>query len=161
MSRKRTLSDLLRDTGLGESAGAHLARAVAKMGVRYPSVFTSTFVGPLPAGAAETVILTSPPLTLPLDGAVVFILYWFNIIPGTSTTFFTGNIRRGTTAGSPAVTTSPAITPTVAGTQASLSCIFFDSPGAVAGVQYSGTVSQIAATGAGTFQLGALLAFAL
>lgn len=161
MSRKRTLSDLLRDTGLGPSSPAHLARAVAKMGVRYPSVFSNTFIGPLPAGAAETVVLTTPPLTLPLDGAAVFIIWCANILTGATTTFLNFNIRRGTTTAGTVIHLQSFAVPVTAGSKAQGAGCYFDTPGAVAGQQYTLTVSQQAATAAGTWEDGALLAFAL
>jgi len=41
------------------------------MGVRFPSVSSTTFIGPLPASAAETALITSPTLNLSLDNQVV------------------------------------------------------------------------------------------
>lgn len=161
MRSKRTLSDWLRDTHLGPSAAAHLARAVPKMGVRYPSVQTNTFIGPLPANANETVVLTTPPLTLPLDGATVLLLWMGSITAGTGTTSMFYRIRRGTTTGGVLVNVGQWVTTTVAANLLCMSGWYFDTPGGVAGQQYSLTVAQIAASGAGIWSDGALLAFAL
>jgi hypothetical protein len=131
------------------------------MGVRFPSVQTNTFIGPFPANATETVVLTTPPLTLPLDSAVVLILWDFSALAGTSVTSFVLRIRRGATTAGTLVTTAQHVTPAVAGTISGLGGCYFDTPGAVAGQQYSLTCVQTAATGASTFNDAALLAFAL
>lgn len=131
------------------------------MGVRFPSVFTNTFIGPLPASAVETVVLTTPPLTLPLDGATVLLLWSMSVVTGTASTGTVIRIRRGTTTGGALVSLNPWTNTTTAALGYVLGGWYFDTPGNVAGQQYSLTVVQTAATGAGTWSDGALLAFAL
>lgn len=131
------------------------------MGVRYPSQASNTFVGPLPASAAETIILTSPPLNISLDFSQIFIHWACNILAGTGTTALVFRLRRGATIGVTQVFAAVWTHTLAAGSTAVLSGSYFDTPGAVAGQQYSLTVSQTAATGAGTFNDGAILAFAL
>jgi len=131
------------------------------MGVHLPSVSSTTFVGPLPANATETIILQLPPLNLSLDNAQV-ILHWFaNIIAGVNNTALAYRIRRGTTVTGVqvgAATWSAAVT---AGNGVQLSGFYVDTPGVVGGQQYVLTVVQSAATGAGTFNDGAILAYVL
>lgn len=131
------------------------------MGVRFPSVSSNSFVGPLPANANETVVLTTPPLTVPLDFAPVTLLWYFCYLAGTGNTAALFNIRRGTTVGGALVSVAPDTSPAVAGAQTGYSGIYFDVPGAVAGQQYSLTIQQFAATAAGQFKDGAFIAFAL
>lgn len=131
------------------------------MGVRFPSQQSATFVGPLPASAAETVILTSPPLNISLDFATILIQWACDILAGTGTTALVFRLRRGTTTAGTLVNAAAWTHTLAAGNTAVMSGCYFDTPGAVAGQQYSLTVVQTAATGAGTFNDGALLAFAL
>lgn len=131
------------------------------MGVRYPSVFSNTFIGPLPASAAETIVCTTPPLTLPLDGATVFLLWTFSVIAGTGNIFNSFNIRRGTTLAGTAVNAGAQAGPATAASGAMYSGAYFDTPGGVAGQQYTLTVQQGGATAAGTFRDVSMLAFAL
>lgn len=131
------------------------------MGVRFPSVASTTFIGPLPATAAETVILTSPLLNPTQDNAQVFILWACDILAGTGTTALVFRIRRGTTAAGALVNAAAWTHTLAAGNTAVLNGVYPDVPGAIAGQQYSLTVSQTGATAAGTFNDGSLLVFAL
>ncbi len=131
------------------------------MGVRFPSIASSTFVGPLPASAAETVILTTPPLNISLDFSQIFLQWACDILAGTGTTALVFRLRRGTTAAGTLINAAAWTHTLAAGNSAVLSGAYFDTPGAVAGQQYSLTVSQTGAAAAGTFNDGALLAFAL
>lgn len=132
------------------------------MGVRFPSVQSNTFIGPLPANNTETVILTTPPLTISLDFATVFLLWACNIVSGTGTTSLSFRLRRGTTITGALVTPAAFWTHTLAAANsADLSGNYFDIPGAVGGQQYSLTIIQTGATAAGTFNDGSLIAFAL
>lgn len=131
------------------------------MGVRFPSVQSNTFIGPLPASAVETVVLTTPPLTIPLDFATIFLLWDAEINGGTSTTAFGYSIRRGTTVAGPLVQASGRFVTAVVGSARTCSGVAFDVPGAVAGQQYSLTVVQQGAAAAGVWNDGYLIAFAL
>lgn len=131
------------------------------MGYRLASVFSTTFIGPLPAGAAETLVFTTPPISLPVDNTFVQLDFMCVILTGASTTALVYLIRRGT------LVTSPLVTPTgiqdaaAAVTEVVTAGMWVDSPGAVGGVQYSLTVQQTAATAAGTFATGILRAAVL
>lgn len=131
------------------------------MGVRFPSVQSNTFIGPLPASGAETVVLTTPPLTLTLDFAQVILLWAFTFVAGTGTTSCSFRLRRGTTVSGALINLQVPNAPAVAAANANYSGTYFDTPGAVAGQQYSLTIVQNGATAAGTFPDGALIAFAL
>jgi hypothetical protein len=132
------------------------------MGVRFPSVASNTFIGPLPASNAETVVLTTPPINEPIDNAQIILMWVANILAGTATTSLVFHVRRGTTAVGTSVGVAGGWVVTLAaGQDGNSSGWYFDFPGIVAGQQYSLTVSQTAATGAGTWIDGALLAMVL
>ena len=159
--KRPTLSDLLRDTHLGPSAGAHLARAVPLMGVRFPSVASSIFIAAPPASGAETVAVTTPPLTLPLDFAQVLLWWYVELVVGAGTTNCTQKLRRGASTASLLIITGAALTVT-AGNTVGFTGLFVDNPGAVAGVQYSIAFLGTGTTGAwaqGSFST--MIAFAL
>jgi hypothetical protein len=84
------------------------------MGVRFPSISTTTVIANLPASGVETVICTTPPLTLPLDGAVVFLFWWWSGNVGAGTTGLSAIIRRGTTTAGALVTTGSSVLVTAA-----------------------------------------------
>lgn len=131
------------------------------MGVRFPQIASTTFVGPLPASAAETVILTTPPLNISLDFSQIIIQWACDILAGASTTSLVFRLRRGTTVAGTLINAAAWTHTLAAAASAVMSGVYVDTPGAVAGQQYSLTVVQTAATGAGTFNDGCLLAFAL
>lgn len=131
------------------------------MGVRFPTVTTNTFIGPLPASAAETLCLTTPGISEPIDNGQVIILWTASITPGTSTTSLVFRLRRGALVTSPLVNLTTFSFTTVAANLTTVSGWYFDSPGIVAGQQYSLTVVQTADTVAGTWVDGALLAMVL
>jgi hypothetical protein len=142
--------------------GAQHFGPIAKlMGVRFPSVFSTTFIGPLPVGAGETVCLTTPAFTPPLDGATIVILWNASISAGASVTSNNFRIRRGVDITGVQIATNPFNLVTSGGTLNALSGIVVDTPGAVTGVQYTLTVQQISSTGAGTWRDGIVFAFAL
>jgi hypothetical protein len=144
--------------GFGAQHFGPIARA---MGVRFPSAFSNTFIGPLPANATETVVCTTPPLTLPLDGATVILLWLFSYTAGTGNTTTGMLLRRGTTIAGALVNAATNSGQAVPTGPDILSGCYFDTPGAVAGQQYSLTIQQFGASAAGTFRDVALLAFAL
>lgn len=131
------------------------------MGVRLPSVFSNAFVGPLPASVAETVILVSPPISEPIDNAQILIFWACSILPGTSVTAHQFRVRRGNGITGALVTASVWTDATTAAISTTSAGVYFDAPGAVAGQQYSLTVVQGGATGAGTFNDGCILAMVL
>lgn len=130
------------------------------MGVRYPSVSVITNVGVLASNGAETIIMTTPPLTIPLDAAQVFLYWYFLGNDGNGTTSLNVRIRRGAALTSPLINTGN-IFNTVSNTVVALSGCYADTPGAVAGQQYSFTLQGGATIGVGSFLEGCLMAFAL
>jgi len=131
------------------------------MGARYGSVSSTTFVGPLPASAAETVVLTSPAFSPPVDAAQVQLLWSCQITAGTGTTALVFRLRRGTSVSGALVFAAGWTLTLAAGNNGIGSGVYVDSPGVIGGQQYSLTVVQTAASGAGTFVDGCLLLFAL
>jgi len=131
------------------------------MGVRFPSVATTAFIGPLPASAAETICATTPPLTIPLDFSQVILLWSFTFLAGTGTTGFSMRIRRGTTTGGAQVGGHSWDFTIAAAASSCYGGAYVDTPGAVAGQQYTLTCVQTGATGAGTGEDVSLIAFAL
>ena len=130
------------------------------MGVRFGSVSTIVNVGVLPATGAETVIMTTPPLTLPLDSAQIFLFWYFLGNTGASTTVLTWRLRRGTTTGGTLINSGNGVGVTAA-VNATLSGCYNDTPGAVAGQQYSWTLQGTSTAGAGTFLEGCMTAMVL
>lgn len=167
MSRGRRINtkvviDILTGEILERVGFQHFGPIERAMGVRLASVFSNTFIGPLPANASETLIFTTGGIGEAVDNAAVLLFWFCNITAGTSTTALVYHIRRGATA----VGTSVGVAggwsfTTVAGNITSLSGVYQDSPGIVAGQQYTLTISQTAATGAGVFNDGALIAMVL
>lgn len=131
------------------------------MGVRFNSVFSTTFVGPLPASATETVICTTPPLTPAIDSAAIFLFWAFALLAGTGTTTVAFNIRRGTSVSGALVTPSAWVQALAAGANGNITGVFPDTPGPVTQQQYSLTIIQNGATAAGTPGNVVLLAFSL
>ncbi len=131
------------------------------MGVRFPSQGSNVLVNNTITTTVETVLCTSPPLSLPLDFALV-LLSWYLLIGiiGTAATTATVRIRRGAGTGG-TVINNPVAVPVTAGSSVSLSGCYIDTPGAVAGQQYSVTVTMGAATANSTPSDTCLLAYAL
>lgn len=131
------------------------------MGVRFNSVFSTTFIGPLPASAVETVLVTSPPLTPAIDTAAIFLFWTFALLAGTGTVSATLTIRRGTSTAGANITPGGFVQAIAAGANGLFSGVWVDTPGAIAGQQYSLTITQNGATVAGTPGNVAMLAFSL
>jgi hypothetical protein len=130
------------------------------MGVRFPSVATTTILGTLPSNGAETIIATTPPLTIPLDFAQVILLWYFLGNSGASTSALLFLLRRGTTvAGTLINVSSGSLVTAAAGVR--FSGVYVDTPGAVAGQQYSLSEIGVGTTGAGITNDVCLIAFAL
>jgi len=157
----KIVSDILTGEVLERRSFEHIGKIARAMGVRLASVFTTTFVGPLPATAAETVILTTGGLGLFADNAQVILLWFACILAGTSVTSHVFRIRRGTTTAGTAVNVNPWQNAAIAVAQTTSCGVYTDTPGVVAGQQYSLTVVQSAASVAGTFEDGCLLAIVL
>jgi hypothetical protein len=130
------------------------------MGVRFPSVFSTTSQAVVPAAGTNTVILTTPPLTLPLDGATVALLWSWNGTVGAGTTSMAVTINRSLSLGINVLATTTQ--PVTAAANFSMAGIAIDpNPGAVGGVQYTMQMSGTGTTGAFANGNLALFAFAL
>ncbi|SRR6266849_4145419 len=129
------------------------------MGVRFPSVASTTIVT-VSVPAAETVIVTTPPLNISLDFAQIILLWYVLLTSGTGTTSLVYLLRRGTTTAGALLNVS-AIDQTTAGNNTRRSGVYVDTPGAVAAQQYSLTLAQTGLTVNGTVLDVCMIAFAL
>jgi hypothetical protein len=118
------------------------------MGVRFPFLGSTTVVTASIPGTAETVVCTTPPFTPSLDFAQVLIMCYSEFNTGTGVTSVVGRIRRGTTASGVALGTASPTLVIGAATPGILTFFYLDVPGAVAGQQYSFTMTMNGATGA-------------
>src|SRR5216684_1268986 len=130
------------------------------MGVRFPSVQSNVLVNPNVGINTETVVCTTPPLTLPLDGAVVLLFWYMLHFIGTTAVTTRYLLRRGTTIAGTLINVSANLQGTAGNLVLGSGC-YFDTPGAVAGQQYSLSCIDPASTVAGAIQDAAMLAFAL
>lgn len=130
------------------------------MGVRFPSVQSNVLVNANVAINAETLVVTTPPFNLPLDNAVVLLVWYMAHTIGTTATITQYSLRRGAALASALIFGATNAT-VVAGNSVMHSGFFFDNPGAAAGLQYSLTCSDVASTGVGAIAAATLLAFTL
>ena len=157
----KVVSDILTGEILERRSFEHFGKIARSMGVRLASVFSTTFIGPLPASAAETVCLTTGPIIEAVDNAAIILLWFAAITAGTSVTSHVFRVRRGTTTAGAQVGANPWSDTVAAAAFLATSGVYVDTPGVVAGQQYSLTVVQTAATVAGVFNDGCLLAMVL
>ncbi len=112
---------------------------------RYQTVVTTTLLSAnIPAAPTEAVILTTPAFELPVDSQSVLLLGYLGFVVGAAVTAVTLNFRRGTLISSTQISVGSLALNVTAGNNVSLPFMFVDTPGIVAGVQYSLTA---AATG--------------
>src|SRR2546423_5725345 len=130
------------------------------MGVRFPSVASTAILNSPIITTAETVIVTTPALNLPFDGAQVLLFIYCVITLTAGTSAFTPRLRRGTTTGGTLINVAQAITVT-ASTTFEYSSWYPDSPGVVAEQQWSLTMTMTAAGANSTVQDVALVAMCL
>jgi hypothetical protein len=131
------------------------------MGVRLPSGGNQVLQNALPANNAETIVLTSQLINITLEFQPVLIFWYISIQAGASTTSIGVKLRRGiTTAGVQLNGLNAGITLT-AGQAQNLTGCWIDTPGAVAGIQYSIGIVQTGATAAGTMLDQSILVMAL
>lgn len=131
------------------------------MGVRFPSVQSTTIQNATMVTTAETVLATTPPLNLPLDFAAVFLFAYFLVTIGTAGTQIQYRFRRGTTTGGTQLQVALPLSIVTAGVAFTGTLVYFDTPGAVAGQQWSVTANVISATGNTTVNDVAIIAFVL
>ena len=116
------------------------------MGVRYPTAVSTTLVTANIVTSAETVVVTSPPLTLTLDFSQV--LLWYAVYLGANgagSVNIIATIRRGAAVGGTQVSVQQRSVASP-GNVTFISGVYVDTPGAVAGQQYSITITMQAAT---------------
>ena|SRR6267378_1564303 len=116
------------------------------MGVRLPTVASTTMLAAAIVTTAETAVVTTPPLNISLDFAQV--LLWFAVYIGqcgTASTNIIAKIRRGSGIGGTQVNVNMA-TLASPGNSGFISGVYVDTPGAVAGQQYTVSITMQAAT---------------
>jgi hypothetical protein len=130
------------------------------LGVRLPSVSSITLLTAVLTSATETAFVTSPGLNLSLDNALVQIYWMVQLNTGAGTTQIQIKLRRGIdiTGLQVGANWNNVVT---ASTNRQLSGCYIDTPGIVAGQQYTVTALQIASAGAGTFSDACIIAMVL
>lgn len=131
------------------------------MGVRYPSAASSTVLSPNAGINTETVIVTTPPLSPPLDGGLVMLWWFMGHAIGATAVLTTYRVRRGTTAAGTLVSPNPGSYTVAPGNVVIASGLYVDAPGSFAGLQYSLTVIDNGSTAAGNIAEATLIAFVL
>lgn len=131
------------------------------MGVRFPSVSSTTLLTSTVITVNETALITTPPINVPLDFALVMIVAFLVITPGTGSTNARALIHRGSGIGGQLVNmTVPHVTVT-AGNPDTLNICYTDTPGAVAELPYTLSVLVAGATANSTIGDAALIVFVL
>jgi hypothetical protein len=131
------------------------------MGVRLPSAGNQVLQNALPANNTEVIVLTSQPINISLDFQQVLIFWYISIQAGTSTASIGVKLRRGATTAGLLLNGANAGITLAAGQAQNLTGCWIDTPGAVAGIQYSIGLVQTGATGAGTMLDQSILVMAL
>jgi len=157
----KVVTDILTGAVIERKSYQHFGAIARAMGVRLASVFSTAFIGPLPATAAETLVLTTGPLGLTEDNAAVILLWFGCVLAGTSVTSHVWRVRRGPLVTSPLVNANPWQNAAIAAAQTCSAGVYVDNAAGVSAPVYSLTVVQTAASAAGTFEDGCLLAVVL
>ena len=129
------------------------------MGVRIGSTFSNTIVAS-PALAAETVVCTLGPLNLAVDNAAVYLDWFVGLTIGTSGVTLTPKLVRGSITGLTAINNPLAYT-VVAANKYLFSGCWVDTPGVVAGLIYSLTLTIGSGAAASTISELSLSAYVL
>lgn len=129
------------------------------MGVRFPSVGSTTIIAS-PSAGAEVVVCTTPPINEPIDNAQVLLFWYLLITIGTTATTLFATLRRGLLVASTPLNSITGRTVVAANVNQFSGC-YFDFPGIVAGQQYSLSVQLPAATAASTVADVCLVAMVL
>lgn len=130
------------------------------MGVRLPTAASITLTTTVLTQNTETAFVTTPPLNLPFDNAQVLLFWYCDIAVGGSTTAMRINVRRGVDITGTLINVGANRTVASANIR-EFSGVYIDTPGAVAGVQYTLTALQTSAAGNGVFNDGSLVAMVL
>lgn len=131
------------------------------MGVRLPSTSSILRLGNIAASGAENLITLLPPLNIPLDFAPILLVWFLSFAVGTGVTALNVQLRRGNGLTGTSIGNLPWTQSVTASTTVSMGGMYVDTPGAVAGMQYSLTASATGATGVSTLQDVCLLGFVL
>lgn len=158
---RAALSDILREVRCAPELHDRLARAVYNLGGgRVPFVFAAGGASNL-INAVETAVITTPPLNPPSDTAVVLAIGFYQMgAAGATTAGLATIIRRGADVTGVTLVPNGSVIVT-AGNPYFASCMVMDTPGAVAGVQYTMTGRAISATANSTIVTSLLVALAL
>jgi hypothetical protein len=125
------------------------------MGVRFPGSGNTTLVAASVVTTAETVVLTSNLINLALDFEQVLIFWWLSITTAANTTGIKWLLRRGAAVASTLINVN--VTEAIAAsTLVTRGGCYVDTPGAVAGLQYSLTVTCVAASANATVNDGCI-----
>jgi hypothetical protein len=130
------------------------------MGVRFPGFGNNTIVTAVLGTNVETIAATSTLLNISIDFSQVMILWYVMFTPGVSSTGTTMRLRRGTAITGTQLNVN-GVFPVTAGNVTISSGCYIDTPGAVAGQQYSVSLLTQAATANGTITDACIIAFAL
>lgn len=130
------------------------------MGARWPSVQSNTLLNMPIVTTAETAIVTTPALSPAFDGGVIYLAWFFVGLLAAGVTSMTVRIRRGSGTAGTSITATAAVAATAA-TISQLSGCYFDTPGIVAGQQYTVTLALAGAGANTTLSDACLIAYAL
>ncbi len=131
------------------------------MGVRFPFAATSAIVNNTVLTSTETVVLSTPQFSPPLDNAAVLIMVmWSMVTPGTVTNY-NYNLRRGNLVTSPLVNVGNQVIVEPLSSRFLRMLMFVDTPGALGPVQYSLSIVGNGATGNTLLDYGTIVAMAL
>jgi hypothetical protein len=159
--RHRTLADILRDTHVAPQMQDTLARIVKNLGGGRPPIVFSTTILANVNNAVETQVGVTPPISPGIDSAVILVLFmWGTFAVGTTGTQAIMRVRQGNGVAGAVVNINTNET-VIAGNTYSNTAFVVDTPGAVAGLQYSGTVSVTAATAVTNTNQMTMLAMAI
>lgn len=142
-----TLAEFLRETHIAPEMQDHLARTVFNLGGgRMPTVFSTLGLANA-INAAESLTTTTPPLNPGIDAALILVVYMWSVAAiGANGTGVVMRLRQGTTLAGAIITNAASQWNATAGSNFTGVMLGIDTPGAVAGMQYSGTVQVQAAT---------------
>jgi len=130
------------------------------MGVHFPSLASKTIQNAGVGNSAEVIVFSSPALNISLDNQIVLVFWEVVCTLGAAQTTFAINLRRGTSASGTLVNVGSSRT-TVASTTVDFAGVYFDTPGVVAGQQYSIGVNANGAAAAGTVVDGCIIVICL
>lgn len=120
------------------------------MGARLPSGGNTVLQNALPANNTEVIVLTSQPLNISLEFQQIMIWWYVSITAGASVASIGTKLRRGATTAGALLNGAAAGITLASGNSGQLVGCWIDTPGAVAGQQYSLGLVQTGATGAST-----------